>query len=418
MLIDTPSLFLAAALVAATLGLLMLVFWRRERISALAWWGLAYVAGGYWLLVWTAASPAMPAFAVAILHASGFIAWGMNWTAARVYHGRKPLHVATVAGAVAWLAVVLPFDADDTVRLLTAGAIVSVYAALTAHELWRERRTAMRKRWATLAIPVVNGVALMLPVVLAEIDRAPGATMSLDHGWLLTYAIELVLYAVGTVFMIARLVVDRIAAVHKTAAMTDPLTGILNRRGFTEAAELLRAQEARAGRPVSVLIFDLDHFKGINDRFGHLVGDDILKLFADTLVASLRATDVIGRLGGEEFVALLPCAADDAGVAAERVRAAFANCGACVDDARIDTSVSIGVAGASARTSLAPMLATADAALIRAKQAGRNRIELARDIAETFDRMRLDPQSVSVTSPAASAGLGLVRVQKPVAPAA
>lgn len=417
MLIDTPSLFLAAALVAATLGLLMLVFWHRERIAALAWWGLAYVAGGFWLLVWTAAGPAMPALAVAILHASGFIAWGMNWTAARVYHGRKPLHVATVAGAAAWLVIVTLFNGNEAVRLLTAGAIVSVYAALTAHELWRERRTAMRRRWATAVIPVVNGAALMLPVILAELDRAPDAAMSAGHGWLLTYVIELVLYAVGTVFMIARLVADRIAAVHKTAAMTDPLTGILNRRGFTEAAELLRAQEARGGRPVSVLIFDLDHFKGINDRFGHLVGDDILKLFADTLTASLRVTDVIGRLGGEEFVALLPCAVNDAGIAAERVRAAFADCGACVDEIRIDTTVSIGAAGASARTSLAPILAAADAALIKAKQAGRNRIELARDVAETFDRMRLDP-TASAASTAASAKLGLVRAQKPVAPAA
>jgi len=242
--------------------------------------------------------------------------------------------------------------------------------------------------------------------------------MSADHGWLLTYVIELVLYAIGTVFMIARLVADRIAAVHKTAAMTDPLTGILNRRGFTEAAELLRAQEARAGRPVSVLIFDLDHFKGVNDRFGHLVGDEILRLFADTLVASLRSTDVVGRLGGEEFVALLPCAVNDAGIAAERVRAAFANCGAWVEQARIDTTVSIGAAGACARTSLAPMLAAADAALIRAKQAGRNRIEFASDVVETFDRMRLEPPGAPSTSMAARTGLGLVRVQKPVAPAA
>jgi diguanylate cyclase (GGDEF)-like protein len=109
------------------------------------------------------------------------------------------------------------------------------------------------------------------------------------------------------------------------AAATDPLTGLLNRRGFFEAAgSLIAISRRNRMAPVSVLVFDLDHFKAINDRSGHATGDAMLQHFAKVARETLRATDIIGRLGGEEFVALLPSTAAEAAIAAERVRAAFA----------------------------------------------------------------------------------------------
>ena len=122
--------------------------------------------------------------------------------------------------------------------------------------------------------------------------------------WVTVFAVELVLYAIGTVFVIFMLVSERAVAVHKTAASTDPLTGLFNRRGFSEACARVIEREAKAGRPVTVMIFDIDHFKGINDRFGHPAGDEILKLFSTVVVSSLRLTDLSGRIGGEEFAAL------------------------------------------------------------------------------------------------------------------
>ena len=100
--------------------------------------------------------------------------------------------------------------------------------------------------------------------------------------------IELVLYAVGTVFVIFMLVSERAVTVHKTAASMDPLTGMFNRRGFAEASSRVIEREAHAGRPVTVLIFDIDHFKSINDRFGHPAGDEILKLFSTVVINTLR----------------------------------------------------------------------------------------------------------------------------------
>jgi diguanylate cyclase (GGDEF)-like protein len=164
---------------------------------------------------------------------------------------------------------------------------------------------------------------------------------------------------------------------HKAAASIDPLTGMFNRRGFSEATARMIEREADAGRPVSVLIFDIDHFKSINDRFGHPAGDELLKLFATLVTNSLRITDLSGRIGGEEFAALLPCTMDEAIYAAERVREAFQNCGIAVEDEPIATTVSIGVAGGPARTELDVLLAAADTALYQAKRGGRNRVVVA-----------------------------------------
>ncbi|TDM68056.1 GGDEF domain-containing protein, partial [Lactobacillus crispatus] len=146
------------------------------------------------------------------------------------------------------------------------------------------------------------------------------------------------------VFVIFMMVNDRTVRAHKAAASIDPLTGLLNRRGFSEATARMIEREAKAGRPVTVMIFDIDHFKSINDRFGHPAGDEVLKLFSAVMNANLRITDLIGRIGGEEFAAMLPCSMEETLVAADRVREAFQNCGIEVDDAPVATTVSIGVA--------------------------------------------------------------------------
>src|ERR1019366_7806391 len=101
---------------------------------------------------------------------------------------------------------------------------------------------------------------------------------------------------------------------------------------------------AQKGQPVSALMFDLDHFKSINDRFGHAIGDKALHIFAVTASVSMRATDIVGRLGGEEFVALLPATLADARVVAERVRRAFETAGATVAGCDLNATVSIGAA--------------------------------------------------------------------------
>jgi diguanylate cyclase (GGDEF)-like protein len=163
--------------------------------------------------------------------------------------------------------------------------------------------------------------------------------------------------------------------IHKTAAITDPLTGLLNRRGFFEGAQKLIERQARKGEPVTVLMFDLDHFKSINDRFGHEVGDEVLRVFATTASRNMRSADIVGRLGGEEFAAILPSGVFTAAAVAERVRAAFEITGAEISNHAMGATVSVGAAGArKSDCSLVAMLSQADAALYRAKTTGRNRV--------------------------------------------
>ena len=202
------------------------------------------------------------------------------------------------------------------------------------------------------------------------------------------FSIELVLYAVGTVFVIFMLVSERTVTAHKNAASVDPLTSLFNRRGFAEACARVIDREAKAGRPVTVLIFDIDHFKGINDRFGHPAGDEILKLFSTVVVNNLRISDLSGRIGGEEFAALLPCSLEEGVLVAERVREAFEASDIVVEEGKVDTTVSIGVAGGPAGTELEVLLAAADTALYQAKRSGRNRVETAEELPLSLENWR------------------------------
>jgi diguanylate cyclase (GGDEF)-like protein len=375
MSLDTPTLYLVATLVAAMLGAMLLYFGRQEKIAALNWWGTAYLLGGVSVAIWSLASPLLGETLSLAFNAIGFVACGMMWNAARVFHGRKTSWGGVLLGAIAWVAAVLCVSPDPVALRMTIGAgIVAVYAALTAGELWSERRKTVRRRWPAILVPVLHGFVLMLPILLGDLLSESGALASV---WMTAFLVNLVLYAVGTVFIIFMLVSDRTVRAHKAAASQDPLTGMFNRRGFAEATSRMIEREAAAGRPVTVMIFDIDHFKSINDRFGHPAGDEVLKVFASVVTNSLRITDLCGRIGGEEFAAMVPCSIEEALLAAERIRESFETCGIVVDDGPVATTVSIGVAGGPANTELDILLAAADTALYQAKRGGRNRVQSA-----------------------------------------
>src|SRR4029079_794656 len=177
-------------------------------------------------------------------------------------------------------------------------------------------------------------------------------------------ALETMIYAVGTAFIVLLIVKDQQVIFHRTAASTDSLTGLLNRRAFMDAAFNLCARQEKVGGNVTLMMFDLDNFKSINDRFGHSVGDAVLRTFASSVSTSMRLYDVIGRLGGEEFATIVATGPDIAARIAERVRSGLEK--VCVDIAghAIGGTVSIGTVTAPAdRHAVDWMIARADAAL-------------------------------------------------------
>lgn len=162
-------------------------------------------------------------------------------------------------------------------------------------------------------------------------------------------------------------------------ARTDALTGIANRRAFTEHTEMEIERALRYGSPLSVIMIDLDHFKKINDRHGHAAGDEILTGFAATIALQIREVDLFARLGGEEFAVLLPnIRADEAAILAERMRASLATAGPVLDGQMLRYSASFGVAEFQpADRGAHRWMTRADAALYLAKTLGRDRVEVA-----------------------------------------
>jgi len=160
-------------------------------------------------------------------------------------------------------------------------------------------------------------------------------------------------------------------------AQTDTLTGLPNRRGFEIAVE--RAVEAGA-KALSVIVADVDHFKRVNDVYGHLVGDEALRAVAGALRGACRSGDHLARWGGEEFVVLLVDAiGDEAKVIAERLRSAVAHIDWSSASQALQLTLSAGIATGPASAPLATLLRAADGALYAAKQNGRDRTCIAAD---------------------------------------
>jgi diguanylate cyclase (GGDEF)-like protein len=231
---------------------------------------------------------------------------------------------------------------------------------------------------------VIGAVYLFVLMACSTVLLEPGVVA--DDPPLLIFPIALVL---GSMLLSGAVVQsDR---EHRRSSVVDELTGLLNRSALAQRVAELESQAAKAGDsgPIGLLVGDLDHFKSINDEHGHAAGDAVLRDAAYAMRGSLRAFDLIYRLGGEEFLVLLPGADEaDAMRVAERVRAAVGNC----SSPGIDVSISFGAATVDGRHgfNFSSLYNEADRALYKAKHSGRNRVLFA-DPEESPEQRRSVP---------------------------
>ena len=305
--LDVPTLFMISTCVTAILGLFLLFAWIQDRsIRALAWWSAGYLVGALAAALWSMHDAISRAVTLDVVYALLFLACGIIWNGARMFHARPVLPGYMFGGAILWLIVCQSpiVNESDHSRIMLGSLFIGTYTLLTAFELWRERGEQLFSRWPAVGVLTVHGVLFLLPIPLVLLLPV-SSSIALASGWYPILSLETLLFAIGTAFIILVMAKERSDQIHRVAASTDALTGVSNRRGFIDEAERLIRKAAWKKQPVTVLMFDLDHFKSINDRFGHGTGDEVLRVFAMTATLTLRATDLFGRFGGEEFAAIL-----------------------------------------------------------------------------------------------------------------
>jgi diguanylate cyclase (GGDEF)-like protein len=299
-----------------------------------------------------------------------------------VFDHRRPRFILLFAGAALWLVLcrVPSIAASWDVRVLLSSGIITAYTWAAAFEFWRGRSEPLVSRWPAIFMLFAHGALYLLRTPFgAMLPWSPTGNQVFDSVWLTVLSFEALLFTISIAFILLAMAKERTEYRHKTAALVDPLTGLSNRRAFLQDGEVQLKRQATDPRPTAVMLLDLDNFKSVNDRFGHAIGDRVLQLFAEVAGNCMRRMDLFGRLGGEEFAALLIDTSRERAMAvAEQIRASFANATCEVAGRPVVATVSIGVVVSyDAVLDLSALLAQADHALYRAKDNGRNRIEIA-----------------------------------------
>jgi diguanylate cyclase (GGDEF)-like protein len=391
--LDVNTLFLVTVYVEAILGLLLLFAWAQNTaISAVAWWGFAHLLRAASVMLFGLYGAVSDLVSIDLANGLLFTSFAFTWTGARVFDNRRPKPILLFGGAALWLiAARIPAFADAfDVRILASSAIITSYTWATAYEFWRGRSEPLVSRWPAIFMLFAHGALYLLRTPLgALLTWSPAGSEVFESAWLSVLSFEALLFTIAIAFILLAMAKERTEHRHKTAALVDPLTGVANRRAFLQDGEAQLRRQATDPHPTAVMLLDLDNFKSINDRFGHAVGDRVLEIFADVASRSMRHVDIFGRLGGEEFAALLRDTTRERALAvAEQIRADFATATREVQGQPVVATVSIGIViSHDAVLDLSALLAQADHALYRAKDGGRNRVEIA-SIELVLDRAR------------------------------
>ncbi len=374
-LFDTRTIFLLCGFMG---GLMALVLYSLKRNYPPSIKGLGEWSGALMLMfaagVLTAGRDRMPQVLTLTLSNLAFFA-GLYWSyvGTQRFFSISPRHrlwLAIIAGTAAvhiWFTFV---QESFLARLVVVNLMGAIFMAVHCALIHKHKPISFAKGLAlgSLAAASALQVLRMALALTQSMDNNIMGTSPIHQIYAAGFALSILLFSIGLILMAT----DMLRAELELLATRDSLTNALTRRHWTTLFEAELERAKRTGRSIAVLALDLDHFKAVNDTYGHQAGDTVLVNFVAHINRYLRQNDRLGRFGGEEFILLLPeTSLEQAQNVAERIRAGLAS-----SSEKPSCTVSIGVtATEQGRESMDAVLARADAAMYRAKDGGRNRVE-------------------------------------------
>ena len=375
--LDVGTMLVMTAGVSAAMGAALITVRTRQR-EGLGLWAVALLmqAVGYALYALRGSIPDVFSVVFANVLLSG--AFALTLGAIAQFHGRRMPWLGMVLPVVALAFTFIVLVDHVRVRLVVGSLLMALQLALLPLALWCPRPPAQRRGAWVLTIAVAAQVVVLLARgVLVAVDRLQLAEMLHPDLWqslvFTTASVVIVLAAFGFVLMTK----ERSESALTALASRDALTGVANRRHLLQTLERDLAASARQREPYAVLLLDLDHFKQINDTYGHQAGDRVLVHLVELLGRRLRRQALLGRYGGEEFLVLLPSTDMQGAVGLARALCDDVARTPCMHDgATIRYTISLGVCSGTpfAEDRWNAWIRAADRALYVAKEGGRNRV--------------------------------------------
>jgi diguanylate cyclase (GGDEF)-like protein len=382
--VHSPTLVNLAGILAALVTTVLFAVWYFNKgIPGLRLWMLSFLSASVFCAGLLVRDHVPEVLSVVLSQASIAVAAYLAFLGGRAYMGRPPVPHAVAATAIAGVvAAAVYFTAVQPhlgIRFALAGLVAGVFFLATAHTLARGGFRNVPARYLFAIVAGLHGLFLLLrPLLfrLATPNAGEGADADmvalLSQFVVLEATLSLVLMAFGTLMLTNEYITREL----RQLAEVDPLTCVFNRRAFLTLLKKAISSAHRTQSDLSVLVIDLDHFKKVNDTWGHKGGDDVLRHFVSLATSCLRNEDVMGRMGGEEFAIFLPNASSEGTRAvAERLRAVVASQPLVTDRGSIGLTVSIGATQYLPGDSSDALLQRADEAMYLAKEHGRNRVE-------------------------------------------
>lgn len=375
--LDVYTLFIFELFILILLTAVMMFAWiggRRDPTLGLTALMLAFSTAG--TLLSSMRSGVSEIIPVVFSNMMILLCYGMMWAALRMFTGRRVLLPVVFSGPLIWLLLCLypAFYHSLEQRIFLTSLLTAAYTLLTTLELWHARRQLHVTYWPALGLSFFHACFYLTRPFFD--NGLPYAEMAGGHssGFFAILIFEAILYAICLSFIILAMVYERGQLGYKQASLSDPLTGVGNRRAFLERGNELIRKRKNNTFPVQLILFDLDNFKRINDQYGHAGGDSALVFFCNVVNSSLEQKDIFARIGGEEFACLTTRPREQAIRMAETIRSQLAQ----NSQHNIPMTVSVGMAFSEPdQDSISHLLIQADHALYRAKSAGKNRIELS-----------------------------------------
>lgn len=390
--VHSPTLLIIAALLTALVTTVLYAVWSFNRnIPGLRLWMVSFLLGSVFSVSLLVRDWFPEVVAVVISQGSVSLAAYLCLMASRMYMGRRPFsHWYAVLGIGALMVASVYFTVVQPhlgMRFVFVGLGAGICFLLTARTMADGGVRRVPARYLFALVAGLHGLFLLLrPALFKLAPVAPGGLpdaglVALVSQFVLLEAIvAVVLLGFGALMLANEFITSEL----RHLAEMDPLTNVFNRRAFLTLLDKAISAAQRTGTAVPVLVMDLDHFKNINDTWGHRAGDDVLRHFVMLAHRCLRKEDVMGRLGGEEFAIFLPNASAAGALAvAERLRALVEAQPVATGPQSIPLTVSVGVTLCAHGDAAGAALQRADEAMYLAKERGRNRVEVSEKIVGT-----------------------------------